>query len=305
MEMVADPAESVRSSAISALGEIGTPEALAALKRALWDEELGPEAAVALQEAAAKECIPALADRLGGPAPRTRMILALGELGARGHAHAIVPFLDAAEPNERWAAILALARLDAAAHVTRIRQLLDDWDPDVRAAAAYACGALGDSGAASDLAARLQDPKVQVRMAAAEGLGLLGNAEHARRVAGLLLDRDEFVREKAARAIGKMCAREFIPQLISILSPFGWSSAESRVIVAVCDALGELRAGEAIPHLVRRLRHDDEKVRVAAARALGAVGDRRAVAPLRRELECAADSAVIDAIRASLEQLEK
>lgn len=162
-------------------------------------------------------------------------------------------------------AVLSLGHNEAA---TLILPLLRDRDEFVRREAAYALGLTRSPYAVTALAAAVEtDKKPSVRGAAAVALGQIGDATAAPALAGALarrlpasglfgrllrkkVEEDEFVRRAAAVSLGQMASRESVPALV--------------------EALSDTRA----PSDIRR----------ECARALGIIGDARAVPALRSAL---------------------
>lgn len=135
--------------------------------------------------------------------------------------------------------------------VPQLISKLKRGDPIKRAEAAHALGESGDPRALGPLVQVLrdQDEDGQVRMGAAMALGSLGDRAA---VAPLI----EFVRVDMQKRTG--------------------------IIAAGIGALGELRDPRAVPILLEALnnRAEDWLYREMAARALGSIGDRRAVSSL-------------------------
>jgi HEAT repeat protein len=142
---------------------------------------------------------------------------------------------------------------------------LRSGDVTERLSAALELGQLGATAsdvAAPALTAALKDPEAEVRVAAAEGLGRVVSAPAEARAAvwalvDALHDGDPAVRAAAADALRAVA------------------------IVHRGAKRGPLDAGEALDVLTRLLRDSDARVRTAAIRALGPVGQAAAVGPPR------------------------
>jgi HEAT repeat protein len=87
-------------------------------------------------------------------------------------------------------------------------------------------------------------------------------------------DKDVGVRRAAFAALANIPDATAIPWLVQ-----GLQSTDHATQYHVIAALGRLRAREAVPALVRLL--GDRRLKIEAARALAAIGDERAVEPLR------------------------
>ena len=68
-----------------------------------------------------------------------------------------------------------------------------------------------------------------------------------------------------------------VPYLIEVLQD---KSVSSESDTLVCNLLGDLKAKEAVPELIKALKHRVSTVRIAASQALGVIGDAEAVDPL-------------------------
>lgn len=87
-------------------------------------------------------------------------------------------------------------------------------------------------------------------------------------------DSDAYVRRAAVQGLGRMPDPSAIPGLL-----LGLREPERRTRYLAASALGRQKAREALPDLIRLL--DDRYCRAAAAEALVAIRDDRALQPLR------------------------
>jgi HEAT repeat protein len=201
---------------------------------------------------------------------------AVRELAERGQQdpsvrEQVVAALGAREARVRMAAARALEPLQGAP-CEPLAPLVDDPDASVRGAATktIAWGLHEPQPAVvAPLLVAACDDVWTVRRWALWGLGKCPGAEPAAAVAAALRDPDPLVRRHAA------FASRSVPDLLRALDdPHGgvrWAAA---------NALGRLRAREAVGPLSRRLRRRDRSVRWAAARALGEIGGPEARAGL-------------------------
>jgi HEAT repeat protein len=154
-------------------------------------------------------------------------------------------------------------------NVKGLIKALGDVEPEIRLAAVRALGALGDARAVEPLVAILEGGGDSLlRQAAAEALGALGDARAVEPLTAALRDAVRAVRRAAAAALGR-CGPPSDPNVQ------GW------YLVALGDwdraaALGE----PAVEPLLDALKEGEEH----AARALGRIGDARAVEPLAAAL---------------------
>lgn len=143
----------------------------------------------------------------------------------------------------------------------------------VRYNAARMLGELGGTNAVEPLIEVLeQDKNGSVRLYAARALGELGDIEATDPlITALREDRNVDVRVRAARALGKLGGQKVVTPLVEALSDIN-----SQVCVTATDALIEI--GEiAVDELVKSLFNEKVNVRCDATRALGELGNAKAV----------------------------
>jgi HEAT repeat protein len=196
----------------------------------------------------------------------------------------------------------------------------------VRESAARALGGLGDTYAIEPLAAALADGSAGVRAAAAEALGKLGDARVFAPLVEALADHRYDVCRMAARSLARLGwrpsydesgARYYLAlHLIDQAVEIGPCVVKPLITVLIEDdsrsmraaaarALGEIGDRRAVGPLIACLnnRHTSEMVRSAVAEALGKTGDASAVRPLRTTL-LDSDAEVRETARAALEQID-
>ncbi len=216
-----DRAYRVRAEAARAIGRVGTPDALAAMVRALFGP-VGREPRFELLHAVLPDALANLRrpDDLDWVA---RKILAPAKgSGDRG-------LLAEAGPLERELLALTLQGIGRARAATlgpAIAPLAAAADPEVRAAAVAALVSLGIADPAVDLA--LEDPDERLRAAAAASRTL--KPEQADRA---LKDRSLLVRGAAIRGLSGRAGPEAISLLVGRLA----DENESRLMLDLADAL--------------------------------------------------------------------
>jgi HEAT repeat protein len=245
---------------------------------------------------------------------------------------AVAAAAESPDPEVRIAAIKTLASFGSPSAIRPLLKRLQDPDPKVRAAAIE--GLAGPGGREAPpylrevlpyLAAALGDPDPQIRQAAVNGLVKLGQwslqalakvqesgssiakqeAEKAFRqiCEGFRADldpkknTDRLVRRDMARYLGELRYRPAIPDLIR-----GLDDVDPEVRAACAYALGKLRARMATSRLREIMNNEKEEmpVRVAAAVALGQIGDMTGVRFLIDQLKSSDEkvrAAAVDALR--------
>ena len=157
--------------------------------------------------------------------------------------------LDPSSQVRRVAGLTLVALHDSSAQAALLR-LLGHTRGVTRVSAAAAWGTWGDPALVGALHPLLEDPEDLVSRATAHALGQLRNPNSKAPLLAAFLARGPVVQERAA-----------------------W-------------ALGELKSTEAVPALITRLpTTTDEALKVSLALALGKIGDKRALAPLRQVLQ--------------------
>jgi HEAT repeat protein len=229
----------VRVSAIEAIGRQASPEAIDALIVALKDEF--PPARTAAAEA----------------------------LGRSGGAKALVP-LTVALRDKSWdvrrAAVEALGRLGDARALEPLVALFKDKDPDVRMATVRALSTLKDPRAIPALIVTLTDDQRQVREAALDALQRLDpqwdRSDAAQQVIPELENahrsREYWVRQAASDVLARIAQARSDSQALE---------GEPNTVLVEAPVVVQLLAG--------LLRDGDRDFRLAAAEALGRLGDHR------------------------------
>lgn len=227
----------------------------------------------------------------------------------------VIPVLTAAlaydEAEIRNRAVEIMVSYPHVEMVSALLDLLKEDDQVARAAAVYVLGKVGGLDVPALLAA-LVSPVRAMRSGVSKAVGELGPALAQPEVLAALMqglqDEDHRVRTRAAQALGKLEAVDAIPALEQCLLKDSarrvrWRAAEalrvldartaqSAFIAAMTDAYSSVRleciralaswkVSESIPHIAEALQDEIRRVRRAAAKALGDLGDYRALAPLR------------------------
>ncbi len=217
------------------------------------------------------------------------------------------------DPNARVAAealnVLERAASDAGVRPEDIAIALEDDRPEVLRAAGSALARIGHGGA-DILMQALKSPRVEVRQAAANNLRLMSDMppESVVIFADLLSDPDVSVRRDASLALAKGVAIEQIdaiteqllgavddsdyyirsriirilgnadpvanPDLIPTISEALMNDETATVRTSAAEAMGQLGAEQTIPYLIEALSDGHSGVMIAAAEALGSMGEK-------------------------------
>jgi HEAT repeat protein len=160
-------------------------------------------------------------------------------------------------------------------------ELLRDPDPDVRRNAAWSLGRHRDPRITAPLITALQDENVGVRLRAAEALGNLRDEEAVMPLISALADDDPRVRAEIVTSLGRQGDYRAVDALVELLR-----DGESVVRAAAAQVFSLLPDSRAVALLVTVLLDDeDDSVRYYAARSLGQIGGAETVTALLAALQ--------------------
>lgn len=345
MSGLADASWKARWQACQTLGELGDKRAVQPLIRMLDDRNqwVRVVAAEALGQIGSRAATPALILSLGDDSiwVRRASVVALGQIGDE---EAIPPLMNRLldPPNSEWpeelrdAIAQALGAIGERALQT-VMHALDDPDPWVSCAAAKALGKIGDPQAIAPLAALTKQKHSMVRSFATQALAQIADVRAVRaalttdeaprafwklmalkemdevtinQLTGLLDDPDETIRHQAAEVLSHLGDETSAESLVTAFraEPRSAPASESAelpqtrlrqtqavskkpngtaplvaalrdpiadVRLAAAEALGKMGDASVIPALTQALQDSDSRVRAAAARSMGEIGERQ------------------------------
>lgn len=158
----------------------------------------------------------------------------------------------------------------------KLQQLLQDPNPLLRSYAVYNIAYRFPDDAAS-LARFVSDASPHVRRAAIFSLGLFRFDAATKQFLQALRDPDYGVRRAAVFALGNIASGEAMQGVERALT-----DEDSMVRQLAVLAVARTRNKGSVPKLISRLGDESPRVRRAAACALGMLGDRSALDPLKR-----------------------
>lgn len=204
-------------------------------------------------------------------AVREEAATALGGFRDQRAVEPLIAVLRDADRAVRDAAVAALTAIGEPA-VEPLGVCLRDQNLTVQESAAAILASIGDARVAEGLIASLSSADWIIRMHAARALGRIGEARAIRPLMPLLQDKVKAVREEAGGALARL-GPAAIPVLVEALSHQEWL-----VRLHAVEALGKTKSPDAVEPLLRLLFNDrDSSLREDAVRALGDIGDARAV----------------------------
>ena len=197
--------------------------------------------------------------------------------------------LQAQDEMTRFWALGVLSEVPLVAARDSIGALVDDPKIRVRAAAAYALGAIKDHSVSPYLLKALVDKDLNVRFAAAVAMARVKDPKTAPALTRATRDRDEEVRAYACLALGDIG----LPQSTSTLMERLDQDAHPKVRGFAAMSLSKFSKHPGRDLLLSRLKEEtDAKALAAAIFALGELGDKAALGPLRQMKKTLAAHAV-------------
>ncbi|PIQ84201.1 MAG: hypothetical protein COV75_03470 [Candidatus Omnitrophica bacterium CG11_big_fil_rev_8_21_14_0_20_63_9] len=182
----------------------------------------------------------------------------------------LIKQLDSVNRDTRMTAAKALGKIRDPIAVRALNRALRDKEWGVRAEAAQALGEIGtnDELAVLELIEALKDEVQPVRASAAAALGKIGDERAVPALIDLMRRRWPYRLTEAEDALVKI-GKASVPELIKLLQNNGFG--EERWQVA--RALGRIGDSRAMPALTETLKDDSDHVRSAAVGALIAIGE--------------------------------
>jgi HEAT repeat protein len=190
-------------------------------------------------------------------------------------------------PNRRLLTDV-LVRTGATAVPVLQEHLFDDRWYVVRNAIAI-LGEIRSQDSLLHLTPLLEHQEIRVRRETIRAITRIGGERAINILLQAAESDDQELRRQALLSLGAIRAASAIPTLIKLLGQSGWSRHTVDIKKDAIRALGEIRSGEAVApllkvlarrHLWRRALNDE--LRVAAAAALGEIGDENARAGLEK-----------------------
>ena len=207
---------------------------------------------------------------------RLEAVRSLRQMEARSQIGDLVRALRDEDLKVQTEVIDAVIELGDSSAVPYLLEILKDESEYSRRAAVEVLNEVATTEAVQDLVRALRDEDWWVRVRAADALGSLGGERVVEAVLGLLGEEDEFVRRYAVEILNAIPSARAVEPLIRALGDSDWWVRERSI-----DALARTRDTRAVEPLMD-LMAADSTVAPLCARALGAIGDPRALEPLSR-----------------------
>jgi HEAT repeat protein len=277
--------KSVRLAAVIALGKLGGVGLVKPQDKSHACNDATGEAKQLLDKLVVEPLIIALSCREDVELQRTTAII-LGELGDVRAVEPLIKLLKNSFSHEADAAALALGKIGDVRAVEPLIQYLKEMGST---AAEEALGNIGDVRAVEPLILLLEHFNESVRRAVVVALGILGDARSVVPLISMLGDGNRDVRMAASESLSKL----------------GQPMWEKWVRGDKEDwkRLAEAHEQSSAEPLIKALDDENSDVRVAAAEALGILGDAENVATLIRRIQVENDKIVLQSIIQALGEL--
>ena len=190
---------------------------------------------------------------------------------------------------------LAVEILCKAKHPETVHHLVDvlkDESEFARRAGVEVLNEVGDARSVKFLLERIKDDDWWVRSRTADALGKIGGPIVVQAALFLVNDRDEEVRRTAVEILNHTKDERAVGHLIEATKDQDWWVSERAV-----DALGAIANRKAVPRLLEMLNANPKSV-ATVMRALGKIGDARALEPVMQGLTRKETDIVIEAMNA-------
>ncbi len=201
--------------------------------------------------------------------------------------------------TERTEAARALSTAKTAMAVEELTAALDDPSLHVREEAVIALGEIGDPRAVDALIAHLADHASGIVADTAEALGRIGDSRATPALVGLLRNAERREQVAAARALGRIRDPQALAALMSEVAQRE-PHRDSDVADWCVSAMGSIGHPAAVQVLVDCLGDESRSLRMAAARAIGDIGDSSAAEALISRLDSEQDPAVVSHLAVAL-----
>jgi HEAT repeat protein len=195
-------------------------------------------------------------------------------LGALRDARAVGPLVQLLGDDDRAVREATMQALTAIGEdaVPALGRCLEGSNLTVQESAAAILATIGDDRVVDALIAALASTDWIVRMHAAKGLGRIAEPRAIHPMMPLLQDKVKAVRVEVSEALARI-GQAAVPSLLEALQSKEWL-----VKLHAIEALGKMRSPDTAEPLLSVLFNDpDQAVRTDAVRALGDIGDSRAV----------------------------
>ncbi|MBF0498490.1 MAG: HEAT repeat domain-containing protein [Candidatus Riflebacteria bacterium] len=287
LPMLKDPDFEVRIKAIEALGKIGSTAACDQLLVVLGEdnERIRLATIQALGQIKNPNAVDAMVDifQVSNPQIKEKIVWAFGEIGSEKAVEPLLSMSQAFTSKLTFLAIEAFAKIKSAKAGRFVLSMLDRNDIPLRLKAIEALGEIAEKTTAGNLVPFLDGGEPILKISAARALGKIGNPVAIEPLVGRLTDSERDVRLSAIEALGEIRGAKAIGALINSLR-----EQDPQIIEKTEWALCELQ-DLAVEPITKALFHEPTEVVPSLVRVLGRIGSIRAIFPLLKVLDGAAE----------------
>ncbi len=211
--------------------------------------------------------------------------------------------IDCELPEVQQYAFTEMSNLPVERRRAGVPEVLRRWPTageGFRARAVPFLSASGDPRAEEAVLGAARDPSPEVRRAVAAVLNLFANGRGLAALVEMLRDSQKEVRAAAIDALGTSKRDEAVRALVDFVR----GESDPSLLERAAEAFGILGLAEAVPALLDLLASPSKSVRWSSIRALGRIGDARAVEPLRPFLDADQPQDIRESAIASLGKLK-
>ncbi len=239
---------------------------------------------------------------------RIEAIKAMGIMRQSGFALDLAKLYQCADKLEKIAIIDAMGNMDGSESVNYLIEILKDSNSDLKGAAIDALGKLKAGRAVSAIVVTLDDLEWSVKCSAIEALANIGDERAYKYLCNKLKDNEEIVRKKAIMALGELGVNDAVEHILPLIHDDHLQGVTIRALERLgipdyehfaiffercntpvkkilVDLIGKIRCSQSLDFLLSVLEKDFFSVRVRAAKALGEIGDEKAIMPLTKILK--------------------
>jgi HEAT repeat protein len=259
--------------AVSQIADCGLATYLADLAQST-DADLRGLVATVLGKCGATEFLPILRSLTADPVGHVRVaaIKAIGWVGAQDEVDRLLPCLDDPFADVREAAMGALILLGGRKAIQIFTEDLSHINQERQRLAAVALGYIGEDETKEALMRAVSHSDPTVRRSAIESLRRIGTIDDIEPIRMALTDEDSLVRKAAVTALVALIGARAIDDIRVLLD-----DNDIWVRYHTIDTIGNLGDARFAPMIIPCLHDDQDIIKIAAVKALAAMGDQSAI----------------------------
>ncbi len=282
LELLRDPA-APKSAVLGIIAAQKTRFSVRELLNAAYQQEPNERSALfkLIGDIVDEDSVDELISRVDGkdPIARTHIIGILGKFNHPRVREALSRTLGDSSKFVRAAALGAMAKMDGPIDPAQICRLLRDPELDVQNLAVDVLCRAKHPDTVKHLVEVLKDESEYARRAAVEVLNEVGDERSVKFLLDAIKDADWWVRSRAADALGKIGGPRVINAALSLVN-----DKDDEVRRTAIEILNQTKDERAVSHLIEATRDKDWWVAERAVDALAEIGSKRAVPRLMEML---------------------